>query len=130
MVGDLPGGAGGVPSPAADTPFLEAARFGLTVAELPYVDPDPALAELLVQGQRQGEAMIEQLSKATFEIVNGWSTAMHAFDYNLDYFGPGTINDPAWKIADRNKAYVTRAVAARLSLWGNHGYEAIYYVLW
>jgi hypothetical protein len=119
------------PPPAADAPYLQAAaHFGLTAAESPYVDPDPALAELLVQGQRQGEAMIEQLSKTTLEIVDGWSTALHAFDYNLDYFGPGTIDDPGWKIADRDKAYVTRAVAARLGLWGNHGYEAIYCLLW
>ena len=45
------------------------------------------------------------------------------FDYNLDRCGPGTIDTPDWKIADRKKAYVTRAVAARAGLWGNHGYD-------
>ncbi len=50
------------------------------------------------------------------------------FDYNLDRCGPGTIDSPEWKIGDRKKAYVTRAVAARGGLWGNHGYEADYEV--
>jgi hypothetical protein len=52
------------------------------------------------------------------------------FDYNLDHFGPGTIDAPEWKITDRSKAYVTRAVAARAGLWGNHGYEANYAFAW
>ena len=51
------------------------------------------------------------------------------FDYNVDYLGPGTIDTPEWKITDRARAYAIRAVAARLGLWGNHGYEATYYVL-
>jgi hypothetical protein len=119
------------PAPAADAPFLEAAaKYGLTAAESPYVNPDPSLAELLAEGQRQGEAMVDELSKTTLKIVDGWSTAEHAFDYNLDYLGPGTIDEPEWKIADRATAYATRAVAARLGLWGNHGYEATYYILW
>jgi hypothetical protein len=48
------------------------------------------------------------------------------FDYNVDYLGPGTIDDPRWKISNREDAYVTRAVAARAGLWGNHAYEAHY----
>jgi hypothetical protein len=51
---------------------------------------------------------------------------MHAFDYNLDCFGLGTINAADWKIDDRKKAYVVTALAARLGMWGNHGYEANY----
>jgi len=51
------------------------------------------------------------------------------FDYNLDRCGPGTIDSPDWKIPDRKKAYVTRAVAARAGLWGNHGYEADYEIV-
>ena len=74
--------------------------------------------------------MIEKLAGASAEPVNGWSTAMHMFDYNLDHLGPGTIDSPEWKIADRKKAYVTRAVIARAGLWGNHGYEANYNFAW
>jgi hypothetical protein len=119
------------PPPPADGPFLQAAaQLRLTAAESPYVDPDPALAKLLAEGQRQGETMIEQLSKTGLQIVDGWSTAKHVFDYNLDYLGPGTIDQPGWKITDRARAYAIRAVAARLGLWGNHGYEATYYILW
>jgi hypothetical protein len=52
------------------------------------------------------------------------------FDYNLDRLGVGTIDSPDWKIADRKKAYVTRALAARDGLWGNHGYEADYELIY
>jgi hypothetical protein len=119
------------PPPAADTPFLEAAAaLGLTETTSPYVSPDPALVEVLVEGQRQGEAMVADLAKTAMKIVGGWSSAMHAFDYNLDNFEIGTIDAPEWKIADRTIAYVTRAAAARAGLWGNHGYEARYDLLW
>ena len=58
--------------------------------------------------------------------VNGWMLTFHSFDYNLDHLGPGTIDDPAWKIPDRHASYLARALAARGGLWGNHGYEAAY----
>lgn len=119
------------PPPAADAPFLEtAASLGLTAATSPYVDPDPDLERCLVAGREQGGSMLESLVTSTRNLVNGWSSAMHAFDYNLDRCGPGTLDTPEWKIADRTTAYVTRAVAARLGLWGNHGYEARYDILW
>jgi hypothetical protein len=59
-------------------------------------------------------------------VVNGWTLTFHMFDYNLDHLGPGTIDDQAWKIADRHASYLARALAARGGLWGNHGYEAAY----
>ena len=59
-------------------------------------------------------------------VVNGWTLTFHMFDYNLDHLGPGTIDDLAWKIADRQASYLARALAARGGLWGNHGYEAAY----
>ena len=59
-------------------------------------------------------------------VVNGWTLTFHMFDYNLDHLGPGTIDDPAWTIADRDASYLARALAARGGLWGNHGYEAAY----
>ncbi len=55
-----------------------------------------------------------------------WSANLHMFDYNLDFLGPGTLDDPRWRIADRRAAYLTRAAAARAGLWGNHAYEAVY----
>ena len=64
------------------------------------------------------------------DAINGWNSAMHGFDYNLDHLGLGTIDHPDWKIADRTEAYATRAAAARGGLWGNHGYEATYAMAW
>jgi hypothetical protein len=120
------------PPPAGDSPFVALAeRLGLTGAESPYVDPDPKLAELLVAGQQAGQAKIEELAgSGGGDGAGGWSSALHMFDYNLDRLGLGTIDAPEWKIADRTKAYVTRAVAARAGLWGNHGYEADYAFVW
>jgi hypothetical protein len=119
------------PPPAADAPFVALAeRFGVTAAESPYVDPEPERAELLVAGQQAGQAKIEDLGKGGGDAVNGWNSAMHMFDYNLDRLGLGTIDAPEWKITDRTTAYVTRAVAARAGLWGNHGYEANYAFAW
>ncbi|MGZ4759012.1 MAG: DUF1254 domain-containing protein [Acidimicrobiales bacterium] len=119
------------PSPDTDATYLEdAARFGLTATESPFVDADPALAELLVAAAAQGADLIEQLGTTVITPVDGWTSALHAFDYNLDHLGLGTIDSPEWKIADRTTAYITRAIAARLGLWGNHGYEAAYDILW
>lgn len=119
------------PSPDTDGTYLsDAAAFGLLDADSPYVDADPALSQVLVAAAEQGAAMIEQLGTTVITPVDGWTSAIHAFDYNLDHLGLGTIDSPEWKIADRTTAYITRAVAARLGLWGNHGYEADYDILW
>jgi hypothetical protein len=119
------------PPPKADAPFLEAARqLRLTDSTSFFVGPDAPLHDALVEGAKQGSAMIEKLAGASAEPVNGWSTAMHMFDYNLDRLGPGTVDSSEWKIGDRKKAYVTRAVIARAGLWGNHGYEANYNFAW
>jgi hypothetical protein len=119
------------PPPAADAPFLAICeKFGLTAAESPYVNPDPALAKLLAAGEHAAEAKIEDLITHAVKPVNGWQNSKHVFDYNLDYFELGALNAPGWIIADRKVAYVTRAVAARAGLWGNHGYEANYQIVY
>jgi hypothetical protein len=51
---------------------------------------------------------------------------MHVFDYNLDYFEVGALDDPEFKITDTRTRLATRAGAAKGGLWGNHGYEAVY----
>lgn len=115
------------PPPPADAPFLAAADpLGLTAADSPYVDADPALAQALIAGETAGREKIEQLAGAGSVSPSGWSLNLHLFDYNLDRLGLGTVDSPAWKIADRKTAYATRAVAARVGLFGNHGYEAAY----
>jgi len=120
------------PPPEADARFVElAAGLGATSAESPYVNPDPALAETLVAGAAAGQQKIEELMQGVGQdAINGWNSAMHGFDYNLDHLGLGTLDRPEWKIHDRATAYATRAAAARGGLWGNHGYEATYAMAW
>jgi hypothetical protein len=118
------------PPPAADSEFVELAeRAGLTGDSSPLRDPDPELRAALIEGEAKGNAMIESLAAGGGDAPGTWTSALHMFDYNLDRCGPGTIDSPEWKIADRKKAYVTRAVAARAGLWGNHGYEADYEII-
>jgi hypothetical protein len=102
-----------------------------TWAESPYVNPDPALARVLLAGAAAGQQKIEELMRGAGQAaIHGWNSAMHVFDYNLDHLGLGTIDRPDWKIQDRAEAYATRAAAARGGLWGNHGYEATYAMAW
>ncbi len=109
----------------------QAARFGAIAAESQYPVPDAALAEVLVAGVAAGQQKIEELMQGAGQhAINGWNSAMHGFDYNLDHLGLGTLDRPDWKIQDRTKAYATRAAAARGGLWGNHGYEASYAMAW
>ena len=58
--------------------------------------------------------------------VNGWKLTFHAFDYNLDFFEVGALDDDQFKIADPKLRIVERAAAAMGGLWGNHPYEAAY----
>ncbi len=119
------------PPPAADAPLLAIAEtLGLTASESPYVDADPELAEALVAGAKAGQEMIETLAKGGTPAASGWASALHSFDYNTDSFGVGTIDAPEWRIDDRATAYATRAAAARGGLFGNHGYEANYEMVW
>jgi hypothetical protein len=119
------------PPPGGDASFLKLCeQFGLTAADTPYADLDPERAAVLVAGAKAGQAKIEELMKQVHASPAGWQSAMHMFDYNLDYFEIGTLDTPEWKIADRTKAYITRAVIARAGLWGNHGYEANYEAIW
>lgn len=119
------------PPPAADADLVESfATLGLTAADSPYVAPDPDLAAALVAGAQGGEATIEQLMMGIHATPEGWQNTLHLFDYNTESLRLGTIDAPEWKIADRNIRYATRAVVARAGLWGNHGYEADYAIVW
>jgi hypothetical protein len=104
------------------------APLGLLDAASPYADCPPELSQALTAGQEAARQQMETTLKAggLAPVVNGWTLTFHMFDYNLDHLGPGTIDDPAWKIADRGASYLARALAARGGLWGNHGYEAAY----
>ena len=70
--------------------------------------------------------MEEELKGDTNPIENGWSLTYHVFDYNLDFFQVGALDDETWKLPDGPMRFAQRALAARGGLWGNHGYEAAY----
>lgn len=118
------------PPPAADAEFVVAcAALGLTANATPFADPPAEVRYLLMAGERAGREMIEALmggGGGGAGSPGGWMAAAHYFDYNVDFLEVGTLDEDAWKIADRTVAYATRAVAARAGLWGNHGYEADY----
>ena len=104
------------------------APLGLLDPALPYADCPPGLARALTGGADAAKQKIEATLKegGLAPVVNGWTLTFHMFDYNLDHLGPGTVDDPAWKMRDRGASYLARALAARGGLWGNHGYEAAY----
>lgn len=119
------------PPPVADAPFLAICKeLGLLASKSPYINPDPELAKILVAGQKAAEEKIEELIQSAAKPVNGWQNVLHVFDYNLDFFEIGALDAPEWKIPDRKIAYVTRTIAARAGLWGNHGYEANYQIVY
>ena len=116
------------PPSTADQKYLATfAPLGLLERESPYKAADSGFSALLVAGAQAGQEAIEALTRqGVGASINGWLSAAHSFDYNLDFFGPGTIDAPEWKLPDRKQAYIVRAAAALGGLWGNHGYEAVY----
>jgi hypothetical protein len=102
--------------------------LGLLDPVSPYADCPPDLARALTAGADAAKQQMETALKDgdLAPVINGWRLTFHMFDYNLDHLGPGTIDDPMWKMADRTVSYLARALAARGGLWGNHGYEAAY----
>lgn len=119
------------PPAPRDQPFLDRlAPLGLTeTAETsPYADADPGLVAALRAGYAGGKQALTKVlqSGGSSAEVNGWKLTMHVFDYNLDYFQVGALDDPAFKITDPKVRLVERAAAAMGGLWGNHAYEAVY----
>jgi hypothetical protein len=115
------------PPPPEDESFIQAAAsLGLGDSESPFVDPAPELLSALTEGEAKGREMIEQMAEGSGVGPNGWVSALHMFDYNRYGLGFGTVDSDTWKIEDPKKAYGVRALAARAGLFGNHGYEADY----
>ncbi len=103
------------------------AALGLEDEDSPYLDPDPALADDLIRGHREGQRRLDASSRDGYgQATAGWRVDLHLFDYNLDHLETGTRTDPQWKIHPRAEAYRVRARAARLALWGNHAYQAVH----
>ncbi|UUN26513.1 DUF1254 domain-containing protein [Streptomyces sp. FIT100] len=118
------------PPSAADAAYQE--RFQplglLEEGPSPYVSPEPGLAKALKDGFAGGRARIEEAAArpAADAPPGEWLLDPHAHDYNLDHFGIGALDSPQWRTADREGSYLVRAVAARTSFWGSHGYEAVH----
>ena len=103
------------------------APLGLFESESPYVSPDENLTTTLRDGLTLGREQMETaLKHGASPEQNGWTLTYHSFDYNLDFFEVGALDDEQWKISDPRVRYIERALAARGGLWGNHGYEAAY----
>ena len=119
------------PPPSDEAEWLQQlAPLGLLNGSSPYINPDPQLAKTLLAAEQAAQAQLSLDIKSMGKPVNGWGSVVHLFDYNNHYFQIGTIDSPQWRIADQRQAYHTRAVAARVGLWGNHGYEAAFFQVW
>ncbi len=116
--------------PPAERDLAYQRRFeplGLLAVDSPYVDASPELAAVLRDGLAAGrETMEAALAHADAPQQNGWNLTFNAFDYNLDFFEVGALDDERFKLADGPQRYLRRALAARGGLWGNHAYEAAY----
>ena len=148
-----PSGEGrGIPAPDPDVPedvafferlrvwsqaFPPAARdieyqrrfepLGVFAVQSPYTDAGSDLVAVLRAGLAAGREHMEQALKlGAGPRQNGWSLTYHIFDYNLDFFEVGALDEGQWKLPDDANRYLTRALSARGGLWGNHAYEAAY----
>ncbi|WP_280451837.1 DUF1254 domain-containing protein [Nocardia cyriacigeorgica] len=98
------------------------------VGRSPYIDADTETADALRAGSKTGSVAIDaELTHGSTPEVNGWKLALHAFDYNLDYFEVGALDDPRFKTSPQRRI-IERAASAKGGLWGNHAYEAAYIV--
>lgn len=115
------------PSAAERALQVRYAPLGLLDAGRSLAQAPAQVAAALEAGHALGRERLEQASRDGLAApVNGWGGFVHLFDYNVDWLELGTIDTPEWKLADRERGHLMRAVAARVGLWGNHAYEAYY----
>jgi len=101
--------------------------LGLLAQQSPYTDPASDLVAALKAGLAAGREHMEQaLESGSSPQQNGWNLTYHVFDYNLDFFEVGALDEDRWKLPADPGRYLVRALSARGGLWGNHGYEAAY----
>ena len=115
--------------PAERDQPLQASFAGIGLAcDSPHLNPEPDLARALAAGYAQGQQDLRAAltTGGSSPVVNGWKLTYHVFDYNLDFFQVGALDDPAFKIENPTVRLVERAGAALGGLWGNHAYEAAY----
>jgi hypothetical protein len=118
------------PPAPRDVPLQERfAPIGLSATgPSPYTNAAPDLTQALLNGLAAGQHSLHNIlsSGGSSPEVNGWRLTMHVFDYNLDYFEIGALDDPRFKLEDPKIRIPERAAAAMAGLWGNHAYEAVY----
>ena len=97
-------------------------------APLGLTGGSPLDTDALVAGYGAGKDGLDAVlaSGGSNPLVNGWNLTYHSFDYNLDFYEVGSIDDPAFKIADPQLRIIQRAGAALGGLWGNQSFEAAY----
>lgn len=106
------------------------APLGLT-GSTPVGELSEDLHDVLRDGFAAGaDSVAQSLRGGHVESVNGWQITLHSFDYNLDHFEIGALDEPRWKMADTAERLVIRAGAALGGLWGNNGYEAAYFAVY
>ncbi|UTT54729.1 DUF1254 domain-containing protein [Microbacterium maritypicum] len=99
------------------------------VGESPYASIALSDAARLVGDLEAAELSLQSfLTHSATPEVNGWMLTLHAFDYNLDYFEIGALDDARFQMTDPEARIRERAAAALGGLWGNHAYEAAYIV--
>src|SRR6478752_6710006 len=100
------------PPSAADVAYQQRfAPLGLLDETSPYADPPPQLREALIAGAAAGKGRVDGARLGGEGAATAWAGAAHAFDYNDSFFEVGTVDDPAWRIADRAAAFGVRAVS-------------------
>lgn len=117
------------PAAARDQPLQASfSPLGIDDSGRSIADAPETVRGALSEGYQRGQAVLQKVlhSGGTSPVVNGWKLTFHAFDYNLDYFQVGALDDPAFQMSDPKMRIVERAAAAAGGLWGNHPYEAAY----
>ena len=84
--------------------------------------------QTLEQLEKWGQLWLEKQATGINDArIDGWSSLIDLFNFNRDHFGGGVINSKGWVIENLKDAVDHRAIAARIGLWGNHGYEAAFF---
>lgn len=101
--------------------------LGIFESHSPYLNPSPELEQALIDGANMG---MERIMGNIRKLVTNpeWIEIIHLFDYNRYFFEIGTDAGPEWIISDFEEAMAKRSLTTRIGLYGNHGYEAAYYV--
>ena len=114
-----------------DVPLQESlAATGITDSgSSPYTSlPPEEVARISAELEAAGDALQDVLTHGSTPEVNGWKLTLHVFDYNLDYFEIGALDEDRFRMADPERRIGERAAAALGGLWGNHAYEAAYII--